>query len=196
MSSGSPDRPDESPAYRALAEQSATYLNRYIDVFVPLENKYIQTVFDSLSDEAYTDARGRAENIAQSTFDRNVGRFEADMLASGVDPSSGKFKGGLADRYESLGRVRGLAGADAGIGNTDRGLAGVMGLVKQGQGLANEAMAGQAALAQTAEDKVRSQFATDFADSQQASQAAGVAAGMGAGGLYSYFQPKKSGGGI
>ena len=45
-------------------------------------------------------------------------------------------------------------------------------------------MEGQAALAQTAEDKIRSQFATDFADSQQASQALGVAAGMGVGGLY------------
>ena len=181
---GSPDTPDESEAYRALAEQSATYLNRYIDVFVPLENQYIQSVFDAGSEAAYDVARDRAENIAQSTFERNVGQFEKNMLASGFDPTSGRFQGGLADKYETFGQIRGLSGADAGINNTDRFAGGIMGLVKQGQGLANEAMEGQAALAQTAEDKIRSQFATDFADSQQGAQALGVAAGMGIGGLY------------
>ena len=44
---GSAKRPDESEAYRALAEQSATYFNRYRDVFVPLENQYIQSVFNA-----------------------------------------------------------------------------------------------------------------------------------------------------
>lgn len=184
MGGGTPERPDESEAYRALAEQSATYLNRYIDVFVPLENQYIQSVFDAGNEAAYDTARSKAENIAQSAFERNIGQFERNMLASGIDPSSGRFAGGMADKYENFGQIRGLAGADAGINNTDRAVGGLMGLVKQGQGLANEAMQGQAALAQTAEDKIRSQFATDFVDSQQRGQAFGVAAGMGAAGLY------------
>ena len=59
-----------------------------------------------------------------------------------------------------------------------------MGLVKQGQGLANEAMQGQIGLAQASEDKIRSQFATEFVDDQQKSQALGVAGGMGASALY------------
>ena len=181
---GGPDQPDESEAYRALAEQSATYFNRYKDVFVPLENQYIQAVFDSGSGPAYQDATDVASSIAQNQFDQRIGGLQSGMLASGIDPTSGRFQGATSDAFENLGTIRGLAAADAGINNTDRFAGGIMGLVKQGQGLANQAMEGQAALAQTAEDKIRSQFATDFADSQQASQALGVAAGMGVGGLY------------
>lgn len=184
MGGGGGGRPDESEAYRALAEQTATYFNRYKDVFVPLENQYIKSVFDSGSGMAYQEAGDAATSMAQQQFDKNIGEFQSDMLARGIDPSSGKFRGNTGDKYESLGRIRGLASADAQIGNTDRFAGGVMGLVKQGQGLANEAMQGQIGLAQTSEDKIRSQFATEFVDDQQKSQAYGVAAGMGASGLY------------
>ena len=187
MGGGSPDRPDESEAYRALAEQSATYFNRYKEVFVPLENQYIQSVFDAGSGDAYQDAQNRATSLAQNQFDDRIGGLQSGMLAKGLDPTSGRFQGGTADAYESLGSIRGLAGADAGINNTDRFLGGIQNVVKMGQGLASEAMQGQIGLAQTAEDKIRSQFATDFADDQQRSQALGTAAGMAAGGAYNYF---------
>lgn len=184
MGGGGADRPDESEAYKALAEQSATYFNRYKEVFVPLENQYIKSVFDSGSAMAYQEAGDAATSMAQQQFDKNIGEFQSGMLARGIDPSSGKFRGNTGDKYESLGRIRGLASADAQIGNTDRFAGGIMGLVKQGQGLANEAMQGQIGLAQASEDKIRSQFATEFVDDQQKSQAFGVAGGMGASALY------------
>jgi hypothetical protein len=187
MGGGSPDRPDESEAYRALAEQSATYFNRYKDVFVPLENQYIQSVFDAGSGAAYQDATDSATSITQAQFDDRIGGLQSGMLAKGVDPSSGRFQAGTADAFEKLGAIRGLAGADAGLNNTDRFVGGIQNVVKMGQGLASEAMQGQIGLASTAEDKIRSQFATDFADDQQRSQALGTAAGMAAGGAYNYF---------
>ena len=183
----SPDQPDESEAYRALAEQSATYFNRYKEVFVPLENQYIASVFDAGSGPAYQEAADAATSIAQNQFDQQIGGLQSKMLAKGIDPTSGRFQGATADAFESLGSIRGLAAADAGINNTDRFLGGIQNVVKMGQGLASEAMQGQIGLAQTAEDKIRSQFATEFADSQQRGQALGTAAGMGAGGLYNYF---------
>ena len=191
MGGGSPDRPDESEAYRALAEQSATYFNRYKQVFVPLENQYIQSVFDAGGGAAYQKAGDAASSIAQRQFDQNIGEFQSKMLAGGIDPSSGRFQQSMGDQYESLGSVRGLATADAMINNTDRFLGGIQGVVKMGQGIANDAMQGQIGLAQTAEDKIRSQFATNFADDQQRNQALGTAAGMGAGVGYNYFSGGK-----
>ena len=188
MGGGSPERPDESEAYRALAEQSATYFNRYKEVFVPLENQYIQSVFDAGSGDAYQTAADNATSLAQAQFDDKIGGFQGQLLATqGVDPSSGRFQQGTADKFERLGIVRGLAGADAGISNTDRFLGGIQNVVKMGQGLASDAMQGQIGLAQASEDKIRSQFATDFADDQQRNQALGTAAGMAAGVGYNYF---------
>ena len=187
MGGGSPETPDESEAYRALAEQSATYFNRYKEVFVPLENQYIQSVFDAGGGAAYQKAGDAASSIAQRQFDQNIGGFQSKMLAGGIDPSSGRYQQSMGDKYENLGSIRGLATADAMINNTDRFLGGIQGVVKMGQGIANQAMQGQIGLAQTAEDKIRSQFATDFADDQQRSQALGVAGGMAAGGAYNYF---------
>lgn len=191
MGGGSPETPDESEAYRALAEQSATYFNRYKQVFVPLENQYIQSVFDAGGGAAYQKAGDAASSIAQRQFDQNIGDFQSKMLAGGIDPSSGRFQQSMGDKYESLGSVRGLATADAMINNTDRFLGGIQGVVKMGQGIANDAMQGQIGLAQTAEDKIRSQFATNFADDQQRNQALGTAVGMGAGVGYNYFSGGK-----
>ena len=56
-----------------------------------------------------------------------------------------------------------------------------------GQGIASEAMQGQIGLAQSAEDKARSQAATAFADRSQTQQGLGTAAGMAAGLGYNYF---------
>lgn len=188
MGGGGAERPDESEAYKALAEQTATYFNRYKDVFVPLENKYIQAVFKSGEGAAYERAGDAGALAAQRSFEENITEAGGQLLArGGIDPSSGAFKARTEDMYSDLGRARGLISADAQIGNTDNFLGGVRELTKLGQGIASEAAAGQAALAQTAEDKARSLAATDFAKDQSGLNALGTAAGVGAGGVYNYF---------
>jgi len=184
---GSAERPDESEAYRALAEQSATYFNRYRDVFVPLENQYIQSVFNAGDASQYAKAMGAADSAVQREFTPEMDRYQRGLLAQGIDPSSGAFAGRTADMYGELGTAKGLIAADAGINNTDRFLGGIQNVVKMGQGIASEAMQGQIGLAQSAEDKARSQAATAFADRSQTQQGLGTAAGMAAGLGYNYF---------
>jgi hypothetical protein len=184
---GSAERPDESEAYRALAEQSATYFNRYRDVFVPLENQYIQSVFNAGDASQYAKAMGAADSAVQREFTPEMERYQRGLLAQGIDPSSGAFAAKTGEMYGQLGSARGLIAADAGINNTDRFLGGVQNVVKMGQGIASEAMQGQIGLAQSAEDKARSQAATAFADRSQTQQGLGAAAGMAAGLGYNYF---------
>jgi len=192
MGGGGGETPDESPAYRALAEQSAQYFNRYVDVFRPLEDMYIQQVFQADDESQYRKAMDAGSNAAQREFAPRLQKMQAGLLAQGgVDPSSGRFSGGLQDPYTKLGSARGLLAADAGINNTDRYLGGVKNVVEMGQGVASEAMGGQIALTRAAEDKARSQAMTDFADQMQGQNALGTAAGMGAGYAFNYFGNNK-----
>ena len=188
MGSGGAERPDESEAYKALAEQTATYFNRYREVFVPLENQYINSVFDAGEGAAYEKAMGSAAMAAQAQYEPKIGQAQQALLArGGVDPSSGAFRENTGDMYSKLGVARGLNAADAGINNTDRFAGGLQNLVKMGQGIASEAMQGQIGLAQVGEDKARSIAATDFAKDQRELNTLGTAAGVGAGGVYNYF---------
>lgn len=190
MGGGGGETPDETPAYRALAEQTAQYYNRYQDVFRPLEDMYIAQVFRADDEGAYAKAMDAGSSAVQRQFDPKIEQAGRRMLArGGVTPGSGAFAGGLEDSYTQLGTARGLVAADAGINNTDRFLGGVSNVVKMGQGVASEAMQGQIGLARAAEDKARSQAMTAFADKQQGAQILGTGLGFGAGLGFNYFGP-------
>jgi hypothetical protein len=194
MGGGGGETPDETPQFRALAEQSAQYFNRYANVFRPLEDMYIQQVFQADDASQYAKAMDAGSNAAQREFSPQLQKLAGGLLArGGVDPSSGAFSAGMEDGYSKLGTARGLISADAGINNTDRYLGGVQNVIKMGQGVASEAMQGQIGLTRTAEDKARSKAMTDFSDSMQGQNALGTAAGMAGGLAYNYFGPNKDG---
>ena len=178
---GGGEQPDETPAYKALATQSAEYFNRYRDVFVPLENQYIQSVLDVNKTSEYDKAAGSAGSAFTQAFSPKINEAQQNMLSAGVDPSSGAFKANTAGMYGDYGSQMGLGIADAQIGNTDRFLGGLTNVVKMGQGLASESMQGQIGLAQASEDKARSAAETAFSNRLQNQGALGTAAGMGAG---------------
>lgn len=195
MGGGGAEQPDETPAYRALAEQSAQYLNRYQNVFRPLEDMYIQQVFRADDADVYQKAMDAGANAAQKEFSPRIQKMGQGLLAQGgVTPNSGKFSGSLENPYQNLGTARGLVAADAGLSNTDRFIGGVQNVVKMGQGVASDAMGGQVQLAQVAEDKARSKAMTDFADDMQAQNALGTATGMAAGYGVNYFGKDRSAG--
>lgn len=194
MGKGGGEQPDETPAYRALAEQSAQYFNRYQDVFRPLEDMYITQVFRADDASAYGKAMDTASSAVQRSFEPKLQQAQQKLLArGGVSPTSGAFMGGLQDPYTQLGTARGLVAADAGISNTDRYLGGVSNVIKMGQGVASEAMQGQIGLAKAAEDKARSQAMTAFVDEQQTGNVLGTAAGIGGGLAFNYFGRKDGG---
>ena len=190
MGKGGGEMPDETPAYRALAEQTVQYYNRFQEVFKPLEEMYISEVFKADDESQYAKAMDAASSAVQREFDPKLQQMGQRMLArGGVTPGSGAFSGGLQDPYTQLGTARGLVAADAAINNTDRYLGGVSNVIKRGQGQASDAMQGQIGLARAAEDKARSQAMTAFADSSQKAQVLGTGLGLGAGLGFNYFGP-------
>jgi len=49
----------EPESKTALARQAANALRRYGEVFIPLENAFIQDSLNSFGDDAYGDAKGQ-----------------------------------------------------------------------------------------------------------------------------------------
>lgn len=188
MGKGGGGKQDETPAYRALADQTALYYNRFVKVFQPLEDMYISEVFRAGDDSQYGKATDSATSVVQREFEPKLQQLGQKTLArGGVTPGSGAFSGALENSYERLGTARGLVAADAGINNTDRSLGGISQLIIRGQGQASNALQGQVGLAKTAEDKARSQAMTAFADNQQQQQMLGAGLGVGAGYGFNYF---------
>jgi hypothetical protein len=179
--------PEESEAKLALAEQAAISLQRYGDVFVPLENQFIESSFRRFDDQAYDSAIGQAQTQAMGLYERAIQDQQSAAFGRGFDPTSGAFQGESEALRAAQARGVGLAGANAGIDNTDQAYAGLTGVVRMGQGLATDAMSGQIDLAQNALDRGNAQARQDFQNISSLRSLAGTGAGIASGyGLNNY----------
>lgn len=179
--------PEESEAKLALAEQATYYAQRYGDVFVPLENSVIESTFRQFGDQAYEGAMGRAQTQAMGLYDQAIADQQRGAFNRGFDPGSGAFQSESESLAAAAARGAGMAGANAGIDQTDMAYGNLTGVVRMGQGLANEATAGQIELAGNAFDASRAAAQDDFSRISSLRNMAGTAAGLGAGyGLNQY----------
>jgi len=108
-----PKKLDETEEQRALAEIAAQRFNRYKEVFAPLEDQYIQQVFDVRNQSNYEDAGGIAASQFQREFQTGQDKLTDQMFQQGVDPSSGAFQENSAAlrRAQAVGQGIGVSGA-------------------------------------------------------------------------------------
>lgn len=181
MGGGGGYEPEESEAKLALAEQAAVMLQRYGEVFVPLENSYIESSFRQFGDQAYQGAMGRAQTQAMGLYENAIADQQRGAFNRGFDPSSGAFQAESESLRAAQARGAGMAGAMAGINNTDSAYGNLTNIVRMGQGLANEATSGQIDLANNAFAASRDQAQNDFSRVNSLRSLAGTGAGMAAG---------------
>lgn len=185
MSGGGGSKPEELESREALAQQAAVSLQRYGQVFVPMENQYIQSTLNQFSDQNYVNAMGQASTQATGAYEQGMGDFQnAAVMQRGLDPSMGAYQQESAALRAAQARGVGQAMTDAAITNTDRGYQGLSNIVKMGQGLATDAMSGQMEVAQNQMDRVTAQRNQDFGASSSLRNLAGTVTGMGAGSAY------------
>lgn len=182
MSGGGGGKPEELESKKALAEQAAISLQRYGQIFVPLENSYIQSTMNQFGDQAYQDRMGQAATQAAGVYETGMADFQnAAMMQRGLDPSMGAYQNESAALRAAQARGVGQAMSDAGISNTDQAYQGLANIVKMGQGLATDTMQGQMELAQNQIDRVSAQAQRDFGASSSLRNLAGTVTGAGAG---------------
>jgi len=174
---GKAKTPDETEQERALAEIAAQRFNRYKEVFAPLEDQYIQQVFDVRNQDNYETAGGLAAAEYQRSFQKSQNDLSGQMMQQGVDPSSGAYEGNSAAlrRAQAVGQGLGVSGAK--VANTDRFYQGLRGITAIGQGQAADAITGMGDIAKTARENANRDAENSFNSSGMIRS--GVAAGLG-----------------
>lgn len=181
MGGGGSSKVKEPEAQAALAEQAAINLRRYGEIFVPLENQFMETTMETFNDQNYTNVMGQASTRTAGLYERGLRDFQNAAFERGLDPSSGAYQSESMALRAAQARGMGTAMADSGMSNTDQGLAGLTAIVRMGQGLQNDAMEGQLSLAQNQMDRASSDAQSAFQRNSSITGAFGTAAGMGAG---------------
>jgi len=177
---GGDTRQPELESKLALAEQAGQTLQRYGQVFVPLENQYIQDQFDRFGGSAYQDAMSRASNQTSSIYEDAIGDMNAGAFGRGYDPTSGAYQAESNALRAAQARGMGLASAGAGIDNTDAAYQGLGNVIAMGQGLQGTTMQGNVDRLQSSLDQAGAQAEQDFAKSSSIQQVIGTGAGMAA----------------
>lgn len=177
MSGGGGKRPNETEEQRALAEIAAQRFNRYKQVFAPLEDQYIQQVFDVRDQGNYETAGGLASAEFQRGFQTANENAAAQMFQQGVDPSAGAFQGNSAALRRAQAVKQGLGVSGAKVANTDRFYQGLKGVIGMGQGQATNAISGLSDIAQSAQEKANAQAESSF--QSNSALRSGLAAGIG-----------------
>lgn len=177
---GGGNEPKEMESKLALAEQAANALQRYGSTFVPLENAYIQDTLNQFGQPAYDRSMAAATTQTAGIYEGGLRDLNRGAFNRGFDPMSGAFQGESNALRSAQARGMGLAGADAGLGNTDAAYQGLANVIKMGQGLQTEAVSGNIERLQSSVDRAGSQAERDFARSSSIQNIAGNAFGMGA----------------
>lgn len=174
---GKGSKVDETEQERALAEIAAQRFNRYKEVFAPLEDQYIQQVFDVRDQSNYETAGGIAAAQFQKEFQTGQDKLTDQMIQQGVDPSSGAFQENSAAlrRAQAVGQGVGVSGAK--VANTDRFYQGLRGVMAIGQGQASDAIEGMAGLARQSQEKAAASAESAF--NRSSAIRSGVSAGLG-----------------
>jgi|TARA_R100000951_G_scaffold94896_1_gene83825 hypothetical protein len=182
MCGGGGSDPKELESKEALAQQAANALQRYGQVFVPLENMFINDTKAMFEEGAADNAMAAAQNQTSAMYEQGLGDMQGAQFNMGLDPTSGRAKKESSALREAQARGMGLAGADAGLGYTDAAYQGLGNVIAMGQGLQSNAMTGNIDRMQNSLDRAGAAAKADFARSQSLATIAGTGTGIAAGG--------------
>tara|TARA_R110000744_G_scaffold136208_2_gene245980 strand:- start:2271 stop:2843 length:573 start_codon:yes stop_codon:yes gene_type:complete len=175
---------EKEPASKlALAQQAATSLQRYGEIFVPLENAFIQDSLNAFGDSGYESAQGQSSTNIAAMYEQKLPAYEQQMFQGGIDPTSGAYGGKIDSIRAAQARSMGQGASQAGIGRTDNAYRGLQNVVRAGQGLQTEAMQGNVSRMNDQMALAGTQAESDFQDRSQTAEIAGTVAGA-AGGMY------------
>jgi len=176
---------EKEPASKlALAEQAANSLKRYGEIFVPLENAYIQDNLNAFGNESYGKEMGQISNQTLGLYEQKLPEYESAIFNSGIDPTSGAYGGKMDSIYQAASRSVGQGAANAGLGQTDKAYQGLSNVVRAGQGLQAETIQSNVGRLANQMDLASDRADKDFASRSSTNNIAGTVAGAGAGIYY------------
>jgi len=154
------DEVKETAQERALVEVASQKWNRGEQIYRPMQKKFMEKV-DSIDSEAANEyAAGIANQHTKSAFDGTKGSVATQDIRSGINPNSGRFKGGQAEVSTKEAEATGENIGRSQVAQTEESATGMMNVVALGQGQSTKAQLGIAGLADSAATKSRNDAAT------------------------------------
>lgn len=167
----------DTPEQRYAAEVAAEKWNFAQDQLAPLENEYMARVddMDSSGRMSYIGGRVNQATMAQqSDLSQQAGQ---QMGLAGIDPSSGRWQGTMADATQAVASGGGDTLGRAQFEQGKQKVAGLQNIVAIGSGESTQAQAGLSDLASTAAADSRAKSVDSFNRKQANLQLLGSVAG-------------------
>lgn len=188
MCGGGSNEIKETSAERADAEVRLQQWNRSNEFYLPLQEAYREDV-EGMNTQGQKDyVTGAASSATNEQYSMAKSQAGDQLAASGLNPNSGRFKGGLS----SLTTSQSVAGGDnvsrSNISLGDAYLQGKKNLLAIGNKQEANATAGLSSLANYSANQARRSAYDDFARDNARRSTLGSAVGLGAYGMQQYKQ--------
>lgn len=168
---------DDTEDQKELAAIALDRFNRYQQVYVPAENRYIDEVRNYDSAARLEQASGAATANVQSAFTEGFAGQRQDMAAAGINPASGTSMQAITDfgSNSMFAQSDNMNRSEQSI--QDAKLTGEQNVVAMGQGVAGNAMSGIADAAGYSFDEANRRRDNAFNSSSANRYVAGAAIG-------------------
>lgn len=187
MGGGGSAQIKETADEREMARIAAEQWNIYQQHYVPLENFYMQKVFETRSPAQYGAARSMAQAEYSDAFAPEMQKYQGGLVQRGANPNSGAFESPALEKAYAASVGKGMANAQ--IANTNRFYRGLEGVIAMGRGQSGSAMEGLADVAGDAASSAASAARRSYANTSIAEDVTGGLTGAGS----AYLMNKKSG---
>lgn len=180
MSGGGGDNDiEDTPEQKYLAQVAAEKWNFAQDKLAPLQNEYMQQVeqMDSPGRKAYI--MGRANQATQAAIGHGSEQLGKQAQAAGIDPSSGKFKGLMADAAADAASAGGETAARALAEQDNQKALGLQNVLAMGSGQDTRALAGLTDMSSLSSQQARADAFNAFNDRTANLNTLGTVAGAG-----------------
>jgi len=177
---GGGDAPEikETAQDKALADVTMEQWNRYKEVFVPIEERYMaEDMRMTPADESKIAAQVSAGVGRHVSSERD--KIISGMASRGVDPTSGAGKAAVGDIGIDQGNIAGTAMARGAQAVDDQTLLNTQNAINRGRGVAEEATRDMSTLSRDATAEAIDRAYEGEEDRDAAISTAATAAGMG-----------------
>lgn len=176
---GSSNKVEETAAEKAASKVAVEQWNLYDSELKQYEDIFMQRVDNFNSESNMADAKASVDLNYSKQFGEARQQTADKMLASGVDPSSGKFKGTLSDLATDQALSQGDSINRAQVNEQDKYVVGQQDVVAIGMGQKAEGLAGMDSTASMSTSKAINDAQVSFNRRSSNAQLVGTLAGMG-----------------
>ncbi|ARZ00547.1 hypothetical protein AXW38_06070 [Yersinia ruckeri] len=164
----------------AAAEIAGKQWQLYQSDLKPMENLFMDKVDGMNRESKYDDTAGTVNLGYQQAFGRARQQTAAELAASGMDPTSGKFQRALGDIQSD--QVAGQIDTTnrAQTSQQDKYVAGLQDVVAMGSGQKADALSGYSNIANQSLNKASNDAQKSLGDRQAVGQLVGAASGLAA----------------